>query len=147
MASALVPPINAVLLCDGLKLGDLPVERITSHGGEQLRCRVHAKNDTAGNIAAQACGCAFPMGETFELTRVESAGRSGETGVEMKFENHRYFVAVAPFDFLPHFDPSFTNQSSSESRRLERTRLTYQDSKINISGRHLRGSGAKLPPP
>lgn len=54
VTASIVPPINAVLLCHGLKLGDLPVKRATPHGDEQLRCRVHAQYDTAGNIAAQA---------------------------------------------------------------------------------------------
>ena len=65
MASAVVPPINAMLLCDGLKLSDLPVERIAPHGDEELRCRVHAGYDTAGNIAAQAWGRVLLWGRTF----------------------------------------------------------------------------------
>lgn len=42
VTSAGVTPINPVLLRDGLKLGNLPVERIAPHGDEQLRCRVHS---------------------------------------------------------------------------------------------------------
>ena len=69
MASAVVPPINAMLLCDGLKLSDLPVERIAPHGDEQLRCRVHTEYDTAGNIAAQAWGRVLLWGRTPKLSR------------------------------------------------------------------------------
>ena len=58
-----MPPINTVLLCHGLKLSDLPVERIAPHGDEQLRCRVHARYDTAGNINAQAWGRVLLWGE------------------------------------------------------------------------------------
>ena len=71
VAASIVPPTNAVLLCHGLKLRDLPVERTTPHGDEQFRCRVHAQYDPAGNIAPQVCAYVrFYGAERFGLRRV-----------------------------------------------------------------------------
>ncbi|HET7159843.1 MAG TPA: hypothetical protein VFI62_12670, partial [Burkholderiales bacterium] len=54
VTASTVPPIDTVLLRHGLKLSDLPVERVAPHGDKQLCCRVHGRYDTAGNIARQA---------------------------------------------------------------------------------------------
>ncbi|MBK7719411.1 MAG: hypothetical protein IPJ36_11290 [Simplicispira sp.] len=54
MATAIVPPINAVLLGYGLKLIDLPIKRVAPHRNKQLRRRIHGLDDTACNITVQA---------------------------------------------------------------------------------------------
>jgi hypothetical protein len=43
VTATVVPPVNAVFLCHGLKLRNLPVKRVTSHGVKQLCCRIHSK--------------------------------------------------------------------------------------------------------
>jgi hypothetical protein len=62
MAAGIVPPINAVLHCHGLKLADLSVERIAPRGDEQVRCRVHAGHDSADKIGVQAWRRLLPWG-------------------------------------------------------------------------------------
>ena len=55
MTRLFMPPIDAVLPCQGLKLGELPVQRIAPHRLQRLCRCVHGANDTAGNINLQSC--------------------------------------------------------------------------------------------
>ena len=66
VTSAIMTPVNTVLLRHGLELRDVPVMRISPHGGQQLRCRVHVPlDDTAGSITPQRRTCL----EKFARTR------------------------------------------------------------------------------
>ena len=51
-----MPPVNSILARHCLKLRKLPIEGIATHGLKQFGGGVHAQNDTAGNITAQASG-------------------------------------------------------------------------------------------
>ena len=41
VASTLVTPVNPVLFSHALEMGDLPVERIASHGSQKLGRSIH----------------------------------------------------------------------------------------------------------
>jgi hypothetical protein len=48
-----VPPVDSVLARYCLKLRQLPIEWIATHGLKQFCGSIHAADDTAGNITAQ----------------------------------------------------------------------------------------------
>jgi len=41
MARSIVSPVDPTLLCNGLKFGELPVQRVASHGDQELGGSVH----------------------------------------------------------------------------------------------------------
>ncbi|WP_294996592.1 hypothetical protein [Sulfuritalea sp.] len=53
MTRSNVPPVDSVLARYCLKLRQLPIERIATHGLKQFDGSIHAINDTTGNITAQ----------------------------------------------------------------------------------------------
>ena len=68
MARAVVSPFDPFLPCNGLKLRDLPVQRVASHCNQKLCDSAHRSDDTAGNIIMQALEGGYFWGLTFELT-------------------------------------------------------------------------------
>ena len=81
MARAVVSPFDPFLPCNGLKLRDLPVQRVASHCNQKLCDSVHRSDDTAGNIIVQAPRGGDFWGLTFELTGPLRQAAQGPIGI------------------------------------------------------------------
>ncbi|SBT10025.1 hypothetical protein ACCAA_810056 [Candidatus Accumulibacter aalborgensis] len=68
MAAAVVSPVDSLLPCYGLKLRDLSVQRVATHGNQELSGSIHRRNGTAGNITTQALHGKAQAGHVFPFS-------------------------------------------------------------------------------
>ena len=99
VAALLMPPVDAMLSCNCLQIGDLPVARIATHSGNELCSCVHAAilpvklrrgKSRAGsvlpNVAIEPTAVACALGREAE---------SGQTRLAAKGACHRGSVRMA----------------------------------------------------